>query len=200
MQGKKGFLLINVYFLLLLFYNIPLFSQIKREGLIFSEVYLNKNNPNKSWLEIYNPTTIPLVLESIRFYHIKTTNILPEEIQKEGGIEISPGECLILCVNESDFDFQVSKNSKIIQVKAIRHFGKGGFFSLRTKGMGEEGIDIFRYGSPEETSGLKDQLGSFVVPFSDNDKSYTRIKSEMPGERFLPNFIPTEPSPGHHEQ
>jgi len=177
---------------------MPLSAQLKRDGLIFSEVYLNENEPDKSWLEIYNPTTVPLILEKFRFYWVLTPNVLPQEIQEQGGIEISPGECIVLCANESNFDFQIEAKSKPIQVSAMTHFGKGGFFSLGTKGLGEDGEDIFRYGDPEITAKLKSQLGDFVVPFSRDAKSYTRIKSEIPEERFQPNFTQTEPSPGHY--
>jgi len=191
----KGWVVLGMS-ITILFTVLSLSAQLKRDGLIFSEVYLNENEPDKSWLEIYNPTNMPLILEKIRFYHVKTTNILPKEIREEGGVEIAPGECIILCAKESKFDFPVITKSKLIQVSAITHFGKGGFFSLGTKGLGEEGVDIFRYGDPEVTSKLKNQLGNFVVPFSKNAKSYTRIKSETLGEQFLPNFTQTAPSPG----
>jgi len=92
---SRVFLLIMV-----LFSTIPLNAQLKRDGLIFSEVYLNDIELDKSWLEIYNPTTEPLVLERFRFYHVMTTNILPQEIQENGGIELLPGECIVLCAND----------------------------------------------------------------------------------------------------
>jgi hypothetical protein len=174
----------------------PLSAQLKRTGLIFSEVYLNGNEPDKSWLEIFNPTTEPLILEKFRFYHVMTTNILPQEIQEKGGIQIAPGECIILCANKSKFDFPLEAKSKLIQVSTMTHFGKGGFFSLATKELGENGEDIFRYGDPEMTSKLKNRIGDFVVQFSKDTQSFTRIKYETAEERFLPNFIRTRPSPG----
>jgi len=156
---------------------MPLTAQLKRNGLIFSEVYLNDVEPEKSWLEIYNPTTERLILEKFRFYQVLTPNILPQEIQEQGGMEVPPGECIVLCANESRFDFQIETKAKLIQVSAMCQFGKGGFFSLGTKGLGEDGEDIFRYGDPEVTSKLKSQLGDFVVPFSRDGKSHTRIKN-----------------------
>lgn len=192
---SRTFLLISMA---ALFMVIPLTAQLKRDGLIFSEIYLNENEPAKNWLEIYNPTTRALILEKFRFYHVKTANILPEAIQEKGGVEIPAGECLVLCANESELDFQIEARSKLIQVSAISHVGKGGFFSLGTKELGEDGVDIFRYGDLEITAKLKSQLGDFVVPFSKDAKSYTRVKSENPSERFLPNFTQTEPSPGRY--
>jgi len=168
---------------------LPLSAQLKREGLIFSEVYLNENGPDKSWIEIYNPTDKPLVLEKFRFYNIMTTNILPEEIRKKGGIELVPGETLILCADKTKLNF--SNNVKIVQIEVISAFGKGGFFSINTKGMEENGVDIFRYGDPEKTSELSNQISNFVVPFSTDDKSYSRVNDQY-------KFTKSEPSPGVH--
>ncbi len=175
---------------------VPLSAQLKRESLIFSEVYLNGNESDKSWLEIYNPTTRPLILEKFTFYWVLTPNVLPQEIREQGGIEISPGECVVLCANQSKFGFHMETRTKLVQVSSIIHFRKGGFFALGTKGLGEDGEDIFRYGDPEVTSRFKSQVGDFVVPFSKEAKSYTRIRSETHGQQFLPNFTQTEPSPG----
>jgi len=45
-------------------------AQEKVMGLIFSEVYLDENQPSKSWVEVYNPTDKPLILATFRFSHI----------------------------------------------------------------------------------------------------------------------------------
>ena len=164
---------------------IPLSAQLK-EGLIFSEVYLNRNEPDKSWIEIYNPTSIKLSLEKFRSSNVLTTNILPQEIN----------ESIILCPDKTKFNLKSS--AKINQVSEMSNFGKGGFFSLKTKEMGEEGADIFRYGNPEVTLNLETQLGNFVVPFSTDSKSYSRMSGNIPGESFQPRFIKTEPTPGSY--
>ena len=194
---SRTFLLISI---VVLFMTIPLTAQLKRDGLIFSEVYLDENEPDKSWLEIYNPTSKPLILEKFRFFQVLSTNILPEEIQEKGGIEIPPNECIVLCANVAGFDFSMHEKSKLIQVSTITHFDKGGFFSLRTKGLGEDGVDIFLYGDPEETSKLKKKLGDFVVPFSKNSKSYSRKMTKGTAEKFKSEFYLTEPSPGKHSE
>jgi len=100
--------------------------------------------------------------------------------------------------NESKFDFQMKPNSRIIQVSAMKNFGKGGFFSLVTAGLGEDGVDIFRYGDPEMTSNFQSQAGNFVVSFSRDVRSFARIKNESIGEQFLPNFTQTKSSPGSY--
>jgi len=187
-----------LFLLTILFITIPLSAQLKRDGLIISEVYLNEDDPEMSWLEVYNPTKELLVLEKFRFYDIMTDNILPQEIQEKGGIEILPGECIVLCSNEETFDFPIKSKVMLIPVSAMISFGKGGFFSLQTKGLEEDGVDIIRYGDPEKTSKLKTELGNFVVPFSKSTLSFSRIENESPEERFLPNFIQSEPSPGSY--
>lgn len=173
---------------------LTLSAQVKNEGLIFSEVFLKDNDSDASWIEIYNPTQKSLTLESFRIWNIMTTNMLPKEINEKGGLEISPGEFIILCVDKAKLN--LNKNIKIIEIKGINHFGRGGFFSLRTKGMKENGEDIIRYGNPEITSYLENKIGSFVVPFSNDGKSYSRPISKISGDQIQLNFVKTKPSPG----
>ncbi len=180
----------------LLVITLPLSAQLKSEGLIFSEVYLDESEPSRSWIEIYNPTSLTQTLEKFRSYNVLTTNILPEEVKKNGGIEIGSGESVILCADKNRINFNSEKD--VIQVNEIIHFGKGGFFSMRTKGMSQNGVDIFRYGYPEKTDELKDQIGDFVVPFSKNGKSHTRTSNQIQKEEMRPVFIETEPSPGFY--
>jgi len=47
------------------------------EKIIFSEVYLDRFDQDKNWIELYNPTRTTLLMSGGRFYHIKTTNCLP---------------------------------------------------------------------------------------------------------------------------
>ena len=108
--------------------------------MIFSEVYLDANLPERSWIEIYNPTSQPLVLEKIRYLNVKITNILPEAIQEKGGIEVLPGECIVICASTAHFQFNMDTKSSLFEIPENKHFGKGGFFSLRTKNMGEDGL------------------------------------------------------------
>ena len=49
---------------IMLFIVEPLSAQMNYKGLIFSEVYLDESRPEQSWLEIYNPTSNPLILEN----------------------------------------------------------------------------------------------------------------------------------------
>jgi len=193
-SNNRTFLFVVMCIVILMTHSLS--AQLKREGLIFSEVYLNRNEPAKSWIEIYNPTNTKLTLEKFRSSNVLTTNILPQEINDKGGIEITPGESIILCADKTKFNF--SSNAKIKQVSDMSCFGKGGFFSMKTKEMGEEGADIFRYGNPEATLSLGDRLGNFVVPFSTDSISYSRMIGNIPGERFQTNFIKTEPTPGSY--
>jgi hypothetical protein len=177
-------------FLGVMFIGLSLSAQSKKKSLVFNEIYLNESEPDESWLEIYNPSNNPLVLEKFRLYNVMTTNILPGEIRKNGGLEIAPGESIILCANSAKLNLNNAK-IKVIQISVLGSFGKGGFFSLRTKGMGENGVDIVRYGDPKLTVTLQNQIGDYVIPFSSDSQSYSRIDDHY-------SFIRSEPSPGIH--
>lgn len=195
---NKTFLLILIE---IIFLTITLSAQLKRDGLIFSEIYLSENEPNRSWLEIYNPTNTILILEKFRFDSVLSPNILPEEINEKGGINISPGECIVLCASGTGVDLQNVSKLRIVEVEAMRHFRKGGgFFALVTKELGKDGVDIFYYGNPEKTAKYRSSNDDFVVPFTTDAISYTRIKSQVPGDQFQPNFIKTRPSPGSYTE
>jgi hypothetical protein len=74
--------------LIFLFFPISIFlAQGESKGLIFNEVYLDKDKPGKSWIEIYNPEEIPLILKSLRIFGIRTPNILPAKYREQNGIE-----------------------------------------------------------------------------------------------------------------
>ncbi len=176
----------------------PLSAQQQRNGLIFSEVYLDANNPSQSWIEIYNPSAQSQVLEKFRYSSILTPNILPAEIQEKGGIEILPGKCLVLCASAIDFHFDVNAKSTLVEVTVMAHFGKGGFFSLRTKDMGEDGVDLFRYGDPEKTVKWVNEIGDFVIPFSTNGNSFHRKMTKGENETVSPEFYSAAPTPGQH--
>lgn len=185
----KIFLLISVGVMCL---TLPLSAQLKREGLIFSEVYLNDKEPDKSWLEIYNPTLKPLVLKKLRFYQILTPNIIPEELVERGDLQLFPHECLVICANKSKLKFGRDIKIKLIELNVINQFGIGGFFSLRTQGQGDEGVDTFRYGEPKITAKFESQLGGYVVSFSNSMMSYKRSIKDS-----LPVFTLQNPSPGY---
>ena len=173
---------------------LPLSAQLKREGLIFSEVYLNEEEPGENWVEIYNPTLEPLILEAFRTYNVETINVLPEEINNKGGLEIAPGECVIICTDRNKLKY--NGTARILQINTMGAIGDGGFLAIRTKSMGEDGVDIFRFGDPEKTSRLKEEVGDFVVPFSTENESYSRINIGASEELSTYGFEKTEPSPG----
>ncbi len=197
MRCKNEYLMIII---ILICITTPLSAQMTYKGLIFSEVYLDKNQPEQSWLEIYNPTSATVILENFRVYHIKTTNMLPRDIIEKGGIEIPSKKCIVLCANNKFSNNSFSGELEFIEVPGIACFGKGGFFSMSTRDFGESGIDIIRYGAPEYTSELQNQLGDFVVPLSEDLKSYSRVKSQNNEKPFKPNFIKTMPSPCQYSE
>ena len=196
MQSKHLFSYIFVLFILIIL-NSSLYAQIGRKGLIFSEVYFYEQDRNNCWIEIYNPSTSTLYLEKFRFSHVLTNNMLPEDAQKSGGIEIGHGECIILCPNKDNLDAKLPGNTKVIQIEDLSCFGNGGFCSLRTKGLGEAGVDIFRYGAPEKTARHESQIGNFVLPLSKQGECYTRdVQIETDSQIGCQFFVSTS-TPGY---
>lgn len=181
---------------IMLFIVEPLSAQMNYKGLIFSEVYLDESRPEQSWLEIYNPTSNPLILEKFRFSHILTTNMLPEDIVKNGGIEIPSKECILICSDKSVFGTKINGNTQVIQISTIKKFYKGGFIALTTKYFDENGIDMIRYGESELTSEFSEKLGNFVIPISEDSLSYSRILNEDETTGTRPKFIKGIPTPG----
>jgi len=151
MCKEKSILLLSIFMLSVV---IPLSAQVKQKGLIFSEVFFNEKQPERSWIEIYNPTSNSVILEGFRFSHILTTNMLPKDIMKNGGVEVPSKKCILLCSDELVLGTPINANCKVIQLEAIKNFYKGGFIALRTKGFDDNGVDIIRYGEPELTSEL----------------------------------------------
>jgi len=177
MSIKKMKMTALVFCMVLL--SLNLFAQ--SEKLVFSAVCLCKAEPGLSWIEIMNPTEKPLVLEKFRFSHIRTTNILPVEIQEKGGIEIPPGKVFILCASRKEF-FQKwdVDESMVFEIEAIRHFDEGGFIAIKTKGQRRNALDAVRYGNPSITTEYENLMGNLVLKWTAGDKS-NRLKMSVDG-------------------
>ena len=180
--------LINSIRLIILFFIgfiTVLFSQedtsAVREGLVISEIYLNRNQPKKSWFEIYNPSNDTLVLESFRLAIELTINMLPSSVKNQGGVALAPDDYLVICADSSKIrSFGTIK--KMIVVEELAYFYVGyldsihGFIALRTKGFDhikDKGIDIVHYGNAEIPSNFSKKYRQGIVRFSDK-KSYSR--------------------------
>jgi len=171
-----------------------LYAQEESKGLIFNEVYLDKDKPEKCWIEIYNPTLNPLILDAVRYSHIKTINMLPHSIQQTGGIIVKPGEYLI--ITPAKVNFSLSLKSKNILLPVLANFDKGGFLALTTKGLGNSGIDVFRYGDPAKSEEFKEFKDKPIVNFSSSGNSYSRKITQEGGLTVILDFYESEPTKG----
>ncbi len=172
-------------------------AQEKVKGLIFSEVYLDENQPSKSWIEVWNPTDKPLILATFRISHIKTGNILPPDIQRNGGILVNRDEYLVLCVSEAQFNSEWGNIKNLVAVNALSYFSFfSGFIALTTEGLEDVSFDTFRYGVPEMSEEFEDLCGSQVIPFSKNGKSYSRNMLQTEEGIDISDFHETAPTPG----
>ncbi|MGC9384886.1 MAG: lamin tail domain-containing protein [Kosmotogaceae bacterium] len=189
---RKYFIYLS--FIFLYFPLTFLLAQEECKGLIFNEVYLDKDNPGNSWIEIYNPTENALTLEAIRYSHIKTTNMLPDSIQKSGGVVINPGDYLIITSTKENFSLAVK--SKNLLLPDISNFDLGGFMALTTKKIGISGIDAFKYGDPDKSAGFKNYKDKPLINFSTNGKSFSRKLDNNNGIISVSDFYETEPTKG----
>ncbi len=103
----------------------PLLAQINYQGLIVSEAYLDTIQPAHNWIEIYNPTSKDLILNSFRFSNVLTSNMLPREIIEDGGIKISSKKSVLLCVNKTYLDSLVNNESIIVQINDMSEINNG---------------------------------------------------------------------------
>lgn len=156
-------------------------AQVTKKELVFSEIHLDDTNPEQSWIEVHNPTNKPLILERFRYSHVRTLNMLPEEIQRQGGLSIAPGECIVLSGEGA--------NNGGYLVKDISRFSGGGTLSIKTKGLKEGGGDIVRYGNFSNSAHAKTLSDKPIVGFSHGSESYSREDG---------GFVASEATPGKH--
>jgi len=150
------------------------FAQESANHLVISQVCFNNNQVNKSWIEVYNPTDNILVLEKLRISNLKTVNVLPESIQKEGGISIGAGEYVVICADENSFISSYGSEVKSVGINALSHLSLGGFIAVTTKKSGEAKGAVVRYGKKEMSSKITELAGDQVVDFSEEGKSFIR--------------------------
>lgn len=181
---------------LLLFVVVPsLLAQTTKRGLVISEVYLDEKQPLNNWIEIYNPTNAPQVLDRLRISHIKTLNVLPAAIQRSGGIDIGPNEYLVVCADGENGLLFEARIAPVV-VNALSQFIDGGFVAILTQNMDETDADGFRYGASSLSSHAAEFLGAQVVPFSSNPNSYSRTIVKSDGQISVLGWHESEPTPG----
>jgi len=192
-QACAVYACLAVSFLLL---PVPTIGQEKIEQLILSEVYLDNAEPLRCWIEVYNPADRALVLERFRLSHIKTINVFSKEIQDRGGIEVQPGEYLVLCADSDLFSATYGTEIKPIAVDGLSHLASGGFLVIATKGGKEHKGTITRYGEAERSSHAAGLAGAQVLGFSREGKSYSRRIVKTPTGDSVSDFSQSTPTPG----
>ena len=180
----------------LFFYTTGASAQETADHLVISQVYLDNNQPANSWIEVYNATDKPLILERLRISHIKTINVLPKAIQDQGGLRVAAGEYLILCANQSLFDSAYATSTKYTGVDGLSQIATGGFIAVTTKGAGEAKGGVVRYGDPEKSMQISKLAGDQVVGFSKNRKSFTRKITKTAAGMNVSDFVETSAAPG----
>jgi hypothetical protein len=142
--------------------------------LLISQVCLNKNQPSKSWIEIYNPADKALTLERFRLSNLRTINVLPDSINKKGGMKVGAGDYVILCADENQFRLSNKKPVKLVKVRALARIASGGFLAITTKGADITKSEVVRYGKKEWSAKIEKIAGEQAVGFSEEGNSYTR--------------------------
>ncbi|MGD8782690.1 MAG: hypothetical protein PVH88_27510 [Ignavibacteria bacterium] len=164
--------------------------------LVITQVCLNNNQKPGSWIEIYNPADEALILERFRLSHLRTINVLPDSIKKEGGIKVGAGEYVILCADEDIFKSTFGDLLTTVKVKALSRIASGGFLAITTKEADITKGEIVRYGKEEYSSKIAELAGEQVVGFSEKGKSYTR-KIEKSGTGIIVSeFTESSAEPG----
>ncbi len=171
-------------------------AQEAADHLVISQVCLNNIQTVKSWIEVYNPTDKDLVLERFRLSHLKTINVLPKEINKEGGIKVGAGGYIILCADEDLFKTTYGKEVKVFYVKALSQITSGGFLAITTKGADITKGGLVRYGKGEWSSKIAELAGGQVVGFSGEGKSYARKIEKSGKDIIITDFTESTANPG----
>jgi len=180
------------------------FINAEQKGLIFSEVHLNKKNPNNIWLEVTNTTGSKVILSKLRYSTVRSPNIMPNKIKEQGGIEIKSGKSIILCSNKTNFNQKNQTNTKVYEIKVLGKIAEGGFFALKGNSKKGNYMDAFRYGEAKYSKQYKDNFGDYVVPFSNNNESYIRkgTRNKNAGyksSKNYPEFKKSTPTPGKYK-
>jgi hypothetical protein len=171
-------------------------AQSSDEGLVFSEVYLDKDNYKNTWFEIYNPTKQKLILSLFWRSNLRLPNLLPGRNNEIGGVQIEPGNYLIICLDKNQFKANWGDAGQVVEIGHLKQIPDGGYFIIGTKDIGKEGRDGFRFGIPDISERIAARFGDQVIGFSSTGKSFTRIINRTESGYSILDFIETSPTPG----
>jgi hypothetical protein len=196
MITQKRKILFLLPLILILFGALRTSAQETADHLVISQVYLDNSQPVKSWIEVFNPTDKPLVLKRVRLSHILTINIFSKAIQDQGGIQVSAGEYVILCADDSLFKSSYGNQIKTIGVSALSRLVSGGFLAITTSEAGESKGAVVRYGDSNKSTNISKLAGDQVVSFSNEGKSFTRKVTKTKAGISLSDFVEAPATPG----
>jgi len=155
---------------------------------------LDKDEPAKNWIEIYNPTEKPLVLSKFRPSNIRTFNVLP--VNLFGKTEVKPKQYLVICANYEKFVSIWGKRDNLVVIRALKSIPENGFISIGTRGLKLSETDYLHYRNQIESSNSKISSNNEISVFSKNEKSVSlKIKKTDEGKTEY-NFYETNPTPG----
>jgi len=164
--------------------------------LIITEVFLDKNNQEYNWFEVYNPTDKGQYVQVFGLSNIRTPNLLPRKDDK--GILIKPKEVVVFCADLKRFRENYDKlNTQCIELKALTLVSsEGGYFMISSQKHKETRGNNIRYGNPGQSINRKNIAGDEIIDFS-SEKSYSRKIIINKNSKYLMKFDKTIPNPGY---
>jgi hypothetical protein len=173
-----------------------LWAQDNDTTLIISEVYIEPNDLQQTWIEIYNPSDKPLTLSKLRISQVRTPNVLPDSIMRGGGIVIKPGTYIVLCANKPKFYSRWGTHVIPINLNILAIFQTGGFLAISTKDFNESGIDAFGFGDQKQLSPIKELSNNKILYFSGNNRSRARKIIRIKDGITFTDYLAAIPTPG----
>lgn len=182
---------------LLISVNITVGGEICSD-LIITEVFLEKDNQENNWFEVYNPTDEDQFLQVFGLSNIRTPNLLPRKDSK--GILVKSKEVIVFCANIKKFTKNYGKlNSRCIELKALALLSsQGGYFMISSQKRTETKGNNIRYGEPVQSFSRKNIAGDEIVDLS-SENSFSRKIVINRGSKSLMKFEKSVPSPGYIE-
>ncbi len=169
------------------------FAQDISNQLVFTEAMIDKKD-SQVWFEIFNPTDKNISLVTFRISGIRTTNILPPEIRQNNGVELKPGERVIVCGDKESFTNKFGGDIKLLEIKLIKDINEGGFVIMNHMDGVENTNNIIRFGTPEKSMAVASKVQeNEIIDFSYDNMSYSRNINNSK----LTNWFKTIPSPGN---
>lgn len=168
-------------------------AQGKAGGLIINEVYLDRTDPSKNWIEVHNPTNETLSLTQFAISTFLTPNLLDKATVENGGIKVEKNDYILLSADAQIKNKNQQQQNKIFVFGELKLVDKAGLINIGTKEKGNDGYDIIKYGEDIYSTLVKDVANAKLIPLSSNGKSFSRnTKGVSLSDR---DFYESEPTP-----